>query len=233
MIGSVWICPRGCVICREQQACRNGRATEASIWSNYFGVDLPLPKHWTSIPYGHALSKQFYRIVDRKGRDCPEWVAGELWIGGAGVALGYRGDPELTAERFVIWNGSRWFRTGDLGRYWPEHIIEFLGRKDFQVKIRGHRIELGEIETALKEHPGVRDAVVTVTEQQGTKRLTGYIVPETEGESVLMESQAVDAEQAEALWADATEAVKGGLIGALRQGFPRVISCFSGSKWSG
>lgn len=186
-----------------------GGATEASIWSNYFEVNLPLPKHWTSIPYGYALSNQFYRIVDSKGRDCPDWVTGELWIGGAGVALGYRGDPELTAERFVMWNDSRWYRTGDLGRYWPEDIIEFLGRKDFQVKIRGHRIELGEIETALKEHPGVRDAVVTATEQQGTKRLTGYVVPETGGESMLMESQAVDAERAGALWAAVSEAVQG------------------------
>ena len=156
-----------------------GGATEASIWSNFFDVTLPLPAHWTSIPYGRSLANQAYRVVDSKGRDCPDWVAGELWIGGAGVARGYRGEPKLTAERFVEWNGSRWYRTGDLGRYLPDGNIEFLGREDFQVKIRGHRIELGEIETALKQHPGVRDAVVTVVgDSHENKRLVGYVVPD-------------------------------------------------------
>jgi len=155
-----------------------GGATEASIWSNFFDVTLPLPAHWTSIPYGRPLANQAYRVVDSKGRDCPDWVAGELWIGGAGVAQGYRGDPKLTAERFVKWNGSRWYRTGDMGRYLPDGNIEFLGREDFQVKIRGHRIELGEIETALKQHPGVRDAVVTAAgDSRGSKHLVGYVVP--------------------------------------------------------
>ena len=158
-----------------------GGATEASIWSNFFDVTLPLPAHWTSIPYGRPLANQAYRVVDSKGRDCPDWVAGELWIGGAGVAQGYRGEPKLTAERFVKWNGSPWYRTGDLGRYLPNGNIEFLGREDFQVKIRGHRIELGEIETALKEHSGVRDAVVTaVGDPRGSKHLVGYIVPDQE-----------------------------------------------------
>ncbi|MEC6487936.1 hypothetical protein ACWA3X_32125, partial [Pseudomonas aeruginosa] len=82
-----------------------------------------------------------------------------LWIGGAGVALGYRGDPAQTAERFVDYNGERWYRTGDLGRYWPDGNLEFLGRRDHQVKVRGHRIELGEIEAALSALPGVARAV--------------------------------------------------------------------------
>lgn len=139
-----------------------GGATEASIWSNYFDVTLPLPAQWTSIPYGRPLANQAYRVVDGKGRDCPDWVAGELWIGGVGVAQGYRGEPELTAERFVSWDGCRWYRTGDMGRYWPDGNIEFLGREDFQVKIRGYRIELGEIETAIVAAPWVQSAVVVV-----------------------------------------------------------------------
>ncbi|MBY9080396.1 amino acid adenylation domain-containing protein [Paenibacillus sp. HN-1] len=184
-----------------------GGATEASIWSNYYDVSLPLPDSWTSIPYGRPLSNQLYRVVDNKGRDCPDWVSGELWIGGAGVAQGYRGDPELTAGRFVMWNGSRWYRTGDLGRYWPGKIIEFLGRRDDQVKIRGHRIELGEIETALKGHPGVSDAVVTAAEHlPGSKRLIGYVVPDTGGGHFLMDEESVSDEQAQALWSSVLEA---------------------------
>jgi yersiniabactin nonribosomal peptide synthetase len=156
-----------------------GGATEASIWSNFFDVTLPLPAHWTSIPYGRSLANQAYRVVDSKGRDCPDWVAGELWIGGAGVAQGYRGDSKLTAERFVEWNASRWYRTGDLGRYLPDGNIEFLGREDFQVKIRGHRIELGEIEAALLRCPGVCEgAVVAIGKPRGDKRLMGYVVLE-------------------------------------------------------
>ncbi|WP_191992757.1 non-ribosomal peptide synthetase [Pseudomonas aeruginosa] len=136
-----------------------GGATEAAIWSNAFDVTLPLPAHWRSIPYGRPLANQRYRVVDAQGRDCPDWVTGELWIGGAGVALGYRGDPAQTAERFVDYNGERWYRTGDLGRYWPDGNLEFLGRRDHQVKVRGHRIELGEIEAALSALPGVARAV--------------------------------------------------------------------------
>ncbi|MCT9935458.1 AMP-binding protein, partial [Planotetraspora sp. A-T 1434] len=107
--------------------------------------------------------------------DCPDLVAGELWIGGASVAEGYRGDPERTAARFVEYRGLRWYRTGDLGRYWPDGTLEFLGRADFQVKIGGHRIELGEIEAVLKSHPGVGDAVV-VTVGETTRKLAAALI---------------------------------------------------------
>lgn len=183
-----------------------GGATEAAIWSNYFDVTLPLPENWTSIPYGRALANQAYRIVDSKGLDCPDWVAGELWIGGAGVARGYRGEPELTAQRFVAWNGSRWYRTGDLGRYWPDGNIEFLGREDFQVKIRGHRIELGEIEAAMRRHAGVRDAVVTTADVPPRgKRLVGYVVPEKDTASSLFDVEEADGEAHGALWRALTQ----------------------------
>lgn len=170
-----------------------GGATEASIWSNVLDVTLPLPEHWASIPYGRPLPGQAFRVVDSKGRDCPDWVAGELWIGGAGVARGYRGQPELSAERFVHWHGSIWYRTGDLGRYWPDDTLEFLGRQDFQVKIRGHRVELGEIESTIKRCPGVRDAVVTaVSDTQENKHLLGYVVAEQREASPLFDAKSAD-----------------------------------------
>src|SRR5690606_31098027 len=85
---------------RQAEGCRFvalGGATEASIWSNAYEVAGDVPPHWTSIPYGWPLRNQAYRVVDARGRDCPDWVPGELWIGGAGVARGYRGDPDRTA----------------------------------------------------------------------------------------------------------------------------------------
>lgn len=158
-----------------------GGATEASIWSNHIEVTPPLPEHWASIPYGYPLPGQQYRVVDARGRDCPAWVPGELLIGGLGVAKGYAGDDELTKERFITNKNERWYRTGDRGRFWPDGVIEFLGRRDFQVKIRGHRIELGEIESALRLHPGVREAVVVaVPDSKGHKLLAAYVVPDGE-----------------------------------------------------
>jgi yersiniabactin nonribosomal peptide synthetase len=151
-----------------------GGATEAAIWSNAFEVD-GVPEGWTSIPYGLPLRNQRFRVVDPRGRDCPDWVAGELWIGGAGVAEGYRGDPDRTRERFVAHDGLRWYRTGDLGRYRPDGLLEFLGRADHQVKVRGHRIELGEIEAAVEVHPGVL-AAVAVAVGERTRRLALAVV---------------------------------------------------------
>lgn len=101
-------------------------------------------------------------MVDQAGKDCPNWVSGELWIGGDGVAKGYISDDLLTEEKFVYENGIRWYKTGDMGRFWPDGTIEFLGRKDTQVKIRGHRIEMGEIESILNQYPGIISSVVDV-----------------------------------------------------------------------
>ncbi|EKH2732140.1 AMP-binding protein, partial [Salmonella enterica] len=158
-----------------------GGATEAAVWSNLYEVDEIGPE-WKSIPYGYPLTNQSYRVVDRLGRDCPDWVAGELWIGGRGVALGYCGDPEKSAEKFVVdEQGKRWYRTGDFGRYWPDGTLEFLGRQDQQIKIRGHRIETGEIETALQSHPRVGQAIAMLHDKYLVAAVTvNYAITEEE-----------------------------------------------------
>ncbi|MDO6544752.1 non-ribosomal peptide synthetase [Photobacterium sanguinicancri] len=141
-----------------------GGATEAAIWSNAYDV-TSVDEHWTSIPYGHALSNQCYRVMDSSGRDCPDWVAGELWIGGEGVALGYFDDPERTAAQFVNHHGNTFYRTGDMGRFWSNGIVEFIGRKDTQIKLNGFRIELGDIEHTAEQFVGVQKAVALLVDK--------------------------------------------------------------------
>ncbi|WP_280363325.1 non-ribosomal peptide synthetase, partial [Nocardia wallacei] len=131
----------------------------------------------TSIPYGRPLRNQCFRVVDESGGDRPDWVPGELLIGGAGVARGYRGEPGLTAAAFSEDAGIRWYRTGDLGRYRPDGILEFLGRADRQVKIRGHRVELGEIEQAISAHPEVRRAIALAVGERARARLVAFVEP--------------------------------------------------------
>ena len=139
-----------------------------------------------AIPIGRPITNTRMYILDARQEPVPMGVAGELYIGGPGVARGYLNQPELTAERFVqdpfaTEPGARLYKTGDLGRFLPDGHIEFLGRNDFQVKIRGFRIELGEIETRLAEHPVLRDAVVIAREDTpGDKRLVAYYVTHTE-----------------------------------------------------
>ena len=133
-------------------------------------------------PIGRPIANVQTYILDSHGRPAPIGVSGELHIGGIGVARGYLNRPELTAEKFIADPFSenpaaRLYKTGDLVRYRPDGHIEFLGRTDTQVKIRGLRIELGEIETALNQHPAVMQSVVTVREDTpGNKRLVAYLV---------------------------------------------------------
>jgi len=139
---------------------------------------------WPALPpLGRPISNTRMYVLDSQLQPVPVGVAGELYLGGDCVAHGYLKRPALTAERFVPdpfgdVAGARLFKTGDLVRYFPSGDIEFLGRNDFQVKVRGMRIELGEIEVELKRHPGVREAVVTVHQDApaAEKRLAAYIV---------------------------------------------------------
>ncbi|MGW8813940.1 non-ribosomal peptide synthetase [Gordonia terrae] len=135
-----------------------GGTTETAIHSTICEADA-VPAGMAFVPYGIPLRGVRCRVVDDAGRDRPDLVPGELWIGGAGVADGYRGDPERTADRFVEHEGQRWYRTGDLARYLPGGFLDFLGRADHMVKIRGYRVELGEVEAGLLGLNGVGSAV--------------------------------------------------------------------------
>lgn len=157
-----------------------GGATEASIWSNLFIVPKDIPEDWKSIPYGFALRSQMYRIVDRDGRDRPDWAEGELLIGGTGVAKSYYNDPELTKRKFTTENGIIWYHTGDNGRFWDDGAIEFLGRKDNQIKVSGHRIELGEIEYAAVQCRGISRAAAQIYKAGGSARIALFYTADEE-----------------------------------------------------
>ena len=164
-----------------------GGATEASIWSILYPIEHVDPG-WKSIPYGRPMVNQTFHVLNELLEPCPVWVPGQLYIGGIGLAKGYWQDEEKTRAKFIIHprSGERLYCTGDLGCYLPGGDIEFLGREDFQVKIRGHRIELGEIEAALLLHPAVRTAVVVAAgESRGNKRLIAYVIPEPAPASTL------------------------------------------------
>jgi amino acid adenylation domain-containing protein len=138
-----------------------------------------------TVPIGRPIANTLLYVVDAGGRPVPRGVPGELWIGGDGVGQGYLNQPEQTAERFlsnpfVVAPGARLYRTGDRVRYLGDGTVEFLGRLDHQVKVRGFRVELPEVEAVLRRHPAVRQAVVTATTDNGAAtRLAGYYVPAT------------------------------------------------------
>ncbi|OEZ60290.1 tyrocidine synthase 3 [Duganella sp. HH105] len=154
-----------------------GGATEASIWSISYPIEQ-VDSHWRSVPYGRPMDNQRFYVLDRHFRPAPAGVAGDLYIGGIGLALGYWRDEQRTNASFMHHphSGERLYKTGDLGRYLADGNIEFLGRIDNQVKIRGFRIELGEIEAALAQLEVVRESVVVVREDTpGDRRIVAYV----------------------------------------------------------
>ena len=157
-----------------------GGATEGSIWSNHFEIPEIVPEDWKSIPYGKPLANQKYYVLDQNMEDCPDWVPGTLYIAGDGVAQGYLNDNEKTEEKFVVLDrtGERLYCTGDMGRYWNEGNIEFLGRLDNQVKINGYRVELGEIEAALRRIQGITEAFVFFKRDNAIEDICAVLVEE-------------------------------------------------------
>jgi amino acid adenylation domain-containing protein len=156
--------------------------TETTVHVTYRPVGLPdLERPWSSV-IGQAIGDLSVFILDQHKEPVPVGVRGEMYVGGAGLAKGYLNRPELTRERFIkspfsADPGACLYKTGDLARYLPSGDIEYLGRIDHQVKIRGHRIELGEIEAVLGQHPDAREVAVLVREDTpGDKRIVAYMV---------------------------------------------------------
>lgn len=168
----------------RHHATRSGRLvneygpTEATVWASYHRCAPDTP-----VTIGGPIPGARLYVLDENREPLPAGTAGELYVGGAGVARGYHGRPDATAAAFLddpFHPGGRMFRTGDLARWRTDGTLEFLGRRDHQVKIRGHRVELGAVEAVLRGAPGVREAVVLPDEER--TRLTGYVLagPDTD-----------------------------------------------------
>ncbi|HZE63356.1 MAG TPA: amino acid adenylation domain-containing protein, partial [Pyrinomonadaceae bacterium] len=182
--GDVLSVPHVKRVVAELKGCRliNGYGpTENTTFTCCYPIDNPAAING-SVPIGRAISNSYFYVLDQHLNPSPVGIPGELYVGGDGLARGYLNQPELTAAKFVndpFRNGAgqQLYKTGDLVRRRSTGELEFLGRIDNQVKVRGYRVELGEVETVLAEHESVRDAVVIVRKDQGDKHLAAYVVP--------------------------------------------------------
>ena len=154
-----------------------GGATEAAIWSIYYEYEY-LFDEWKSIPYGKALPNQEVYVLDSKKEICPLGAVGDIFISGIGLAKGYLNEPLLTEKAFIMVNGERMYDTGDKGKYLEDGNIEFLGRRDTQVKLNGFRVELGEIEANIEKIKSVKYAAVLCREKGREKRVIAYVEPQ-------------------------------------------------------
>jgi amino acid adenylation domain-containing protein len=170
--------------------------TETTVWSTCSRVEEP----GTTVSIGTPIANTQVYLLDAALQPVPHGEPGELFIGGDGVARGYLNRPELTSERFLslpVCEGRRVYRTGDLVKFRPDGGLDFLGRNDYQIKLRGHRIEPGEIEAVLEQMPGIRQSVIVLREdREGDPRLVAYVVPEA---SVQVHGTALRAALAERL----------------------------------
>ncbi|MGH2418964.1 amino acid adenylation domain-containing protein [Pseudomonas sp. C 49-2] len=157
--------------------------TEATVDSSAWTLEPDAPVPALQLPIGRAINNTRLYVLDEHDRPTPMGVSGQLHIGGVGVARGYLGLEQMTAERFIdspFVDGDRLYRTGDLVRYLPDGNLEFLGRNDFQVKLRGVRLELGEIESRLMAHPALREVAVLIRDE----RLVAYFSVRVEAPSL-------------------------------------------------
>lgn len=178
----------------DRELCARARASfgeQVQIFNQYGPTECTMTTTWSDtsaargdrLPAGRPLPNTFALVLDETMQPLPPYVPGELYIGGAGVTRGYVGRPDLSAECFVpnpLGNGDRLYRTGDMARWRSDGQLDYLGRRDFQVKIRGARVELGEIEAALLRDPDVRQAAVIAHATQGQSKngelvLTAYL----------------------------------------------------------
>lgn len=156
-----------------------GGATEATVWSNFYPVKEMNPR-WKSIPYGRPIQNARYYILDHQFNVCPPGVPGDLYIGGECLSSLYANEPELTAKKFVTdifskKEDGRMYFTGDRASFYPDGNIEFLGRVDDQVKVRGYRIELKEIQACLSKHEAINTSIVIVkNDKAGYKQIVAY-----------------------------------------------------------
>ncbi|MEA4898237.1 MAG: amino acid adenylation domain-containing protein [Christensenellaceae bacterium] len=163
---------------------RGGEAHKLRLFNTYGPTEITVScnakelTNATRVTIGAPLLGVVEAVMDLDGNELPTLVVGELWIGGRGVARGYVNLPEQTAERFVVRNGVRMYRSGDMARWTPDGEIEILGRNDKQIKLRGLRIELGEVEAALLSIPGVKNGAVVIHTVQGAERLCAYYTAE-------------------------------------------------------